>query len=104
MKRMKLLVGIVAAAALLSGCATSYPLGVAFTDVTLPVNATANVGKGGKTGEAGCTSILSLVATGDCSIEAAKKNGGITKVYSVDWKANNILGIIGNYKVMVTGE
>lgn len=104
MKRMKLLVGLLAAAALLSGCATSLPIGVLFTDVTLPVNATSNVGKAVKTGEAGCTSILSMVATGDCSIEAAKKNGGISKVYSVDWKANNILGIIGNYKVIVTGE
>jgi len=104
MRRMKLLVVLLAAAALLSGCATSYPIGVAFTDVTFPVNATANVGKGTKTGEAGCTSILSLIATGDCSIDTAKKSAGITKVYSVNWKANNILGIIGNYKVIVTGE
>lgn len=104
MNRIKLLVGLVVAAALLSGCASSFPIGGIFTDVTIPVTATGNVGKGAKTGEAGCTSILSLVATGDCSIAAAKRNGGITKVYSVDWKANNILGIIGNYKVIVIGE
>ena len=104
MNRIKLLVGLFAAAALLSGCASSFPIGGIFTDVTIPVTATGNVGKGSKTGEAVCTSVLSLVATGDCSIEAAKRNGGITKVYSVDWKANNILGIIGNYKVIVIGE
>lgn len=101
--KTKLLVALLAAA-LLSGCASSYPVGAIFTDVSLPVNATANVGKGAKVGEAKCTSVLSLIATGDCSIDAAKKNAGITKVYSVDWKANNILGIIGNYKVIVTGE
>ena len=104
MNRIKLLVCLCAAAVLLSGCATSYPVGGIFTDVNLPVTATANVGKGVKSGEASCMSVLALVATGDCSIETAKKNGGISKVYSVDWKANNILGIIGNYKVIVTGE
>lgn len=104
MKRLKLLIGLLAAAALLSGCATSVPVGGLFTDVKLPLGATANVGKGSKTGEAQCTSILALVATGDCSIEAAKQRAGITKIYTVDWSANNILGIVGNYKVIVTGE
>lgn len=104
MNRMKLLIGLVAAAALLSGCASSYPIGVVFTDVKVPLDVTGNVGKGAKTGVAECMSVLSLVATGDCSVEAAKQHAGITKVYSVDWKANNILGIIGNYKVIVTGE
>jgi len=104
MNRMKLLIGLVASATLLSGCASSYPIGVAFTDVKLPLDVTGNVGKGTKTGEAECMSVLSLVATGDCSVEAAKQRAGITKVYSVDWKANNILGLIGNYKIIVTGE
>ena len=58
----------------------------------------------GKVGKATCQSILSLVATGDCSIEAAKKNAGITEVTHVDWKANNILGIIGTYTVTVHGR
>ena len=51
-----------------------------------------------------CTSILSMVATGDASIEAAMKNGGITKVHHVDWQAKNILGIYGEFKTTVYGE
>jgi len=104
MKLRRSLVRLSAVAALCTGCATAYPIGVVFTDVKLPVGATANVGKGTKTGEATCKTVLSIVATGDCSIEAAKQQGGITKVYSVDWSANNVLGIYGTYKVVVTGE
>jgi len=57
-----------------------------------------------RTGEATCTSVLAVVAMGDCSIEAAMKNGGITKVNHVDWDVRNILGIYGTYKVIVHGE
>jgi len=66
--------------------------------------ATSNSGVSSKTGEAQCISVLGLVAVGDCSIEAARKNGGITKVNTVDWDARNILGIYGTYKVIVSGE
>lgn len=103
MKQIKF-AAILIAIAMLSGCATSYPMGAIYTEVTLPAGATSNSDKGAKTGSAECMSILSLVATGDCSIAAAKKNGRITKVTHVDWYARNILGIIGNYKVMVYGE
>ncbi len=41
---------------------------------------------------------------GDASIDAAKRNGKITKVHHVDWQVENILGIIGKYKVIVYGE
>ncbi len=88
----------------LGGCATSFPVGSLMTDVTYPVNATGNSGKASKKGEAECQSILTLVAQGDCSIEAAAKDGGITKIHHVDWHANNILGIIGKYKVTVYGD
>lgn len=57
-----------------SGCATTTPVGAIFTDVTLPLNATSVNGVT-KKGEATCTSILGLVATGDCSIETAAQNG-----------------------------
>jgi len=88
---------------MLGGCATSYPVGGILTDITLPAGVTEHAAAK-KTGVAKCQSILALVANGDCSIEAAKKDGGITKVSHVDWKANNVLGIIGNYEVRVYGE
>lgn len=103
MKHLAKVVVVGFAVTLLAGCATSYPVGSLFTDVQLPVAATGEAG-GKKMGEAECTSILALVATGDCSIEAAKKKGKITKVTHVDWSAKNILGVIGNYKVVVYGD
>ena len=89
---------------LFTGCATLYPSGAIYTNVQLPVTATDNVGTPMKTGTAQATSILGLVATGDASIEAAKKNGNITKVYHVDWDAMNVLGIYGRYTVTVYGD
>ena len=59
---------------------------------------------GGQTGTAECKSILSMFAFGDCSFEAAKKDGNITKVTHADWSVKNILGIIGNYKLVVHGD
>jgi hypothetical protein len=87
-----------------TGCATIYPSGSIYTNISLPVTATASSGAATKVGVAQCTSILGLVAMGDASIEAAKKNGGITKVHHVDYGAKNILGIFGTYKITVYGE
>jgi TRL-like protein family len=87
-----------------TGCATLYPAGSIYTNIKLPVTVTANSGVATKVGTSQCTSILSAVAIGDASIETAKKNGGITKVYHVDYDVKNILGIVGTYKVTVYGE
>ncbi|HQL01239.1 MAG TPA: TRL-like family protein [Smithellaceae bacterium] len=103
MRTLRLAV-VLGAALILTGCAMLVPMGTVYTDVKLPLAATGNGAVSPKTGEASCVSILGVVATGDCSIEAAKKNGGIAKVNSVDWKVNNILGIYGTYKVVVSGE
>jgi hypothetical protein len=86
-----------------SGCATPIPYGVIFTEVTLPVGASSNTG-GAKVGTSKCQSVLGLVATGDASIDTAKKNGGITRVTHVDFQARNILGIIGDYTTTVYGD
>ncbi len=91
------------ALAFLSGCASTHPMGILVTDVQLPVAVTANAANL-KVGKSHCKTVLGLVAQGDASIEAAKKNGGITKVAAVDWKAKNILGLIGEYECIVYGE
>ncbi|PID43001.1 MAG: TRL-like protein family [Proteobacteria bacterium] len=101
----KLVLGsIIIASTALTGCATSIPVGGLMTDVTLPISATSSIGKSSKVGTSHCQSILGMLAQGDCSIEAAKRDGGISKVYHVDWKANNILGIIGKYETTVYGD
>lgn len=90
---------------LLVGCmpVKTPVMGVLFTDVKANDSPTSNVGMK-KTGNAKCISVLGLVAVGDCSIEAAMKNGGITKIHHVDYNAKNILGIYAEYTVDVYGE
>jgi hypothetical protein len=102
MKKLFSYCAVLAFAGAVSGCATPMPMGALYTELKLPLSATSNTGK--KEGIAECKSIMSLVATGDCSIDAAKKNGGISKVSSIDWEAKSVLGIIGEYKVHVFGE
>lgn len=80
------------------------PVGAIIINVELPIAATAVNSAAAKTGEASCISYVGMVAKGDCSIETAKKNGGITTVTSVDWHYDTILGIINNYKVIVHGN
>lgn len=104
MNRLSLFGIIGIASTTMAGCASTLPVGGIYTDVKLPVTATSAGGGPEKVGTAECMSVFALVATGDCSIETAKKNGGISKVHHVDWDANNILGIIGRYKVVVHGE
>ncbi len=89
----------------LTACATPFPVGTIYTELKLPVAVTsANTSRHEKVGTAECTSVLALVTTGDASIQTAMKNGGIKKIHHVDWEVQNILGIIGKYKVVVYGE
>ena len=93
-------------AALASGCAGYMPKGALLTDLTLPVtvaDASAKVDTL-KVGKSQCKDVLALIAQGDASIAAAMKNGNITNVHFVDWKANNILGLVGTYECTVYGE
>lgn len=94
---------LLASAFTLTGCATSQPVGTLYTDINVPVTATSNA-EASKTGTSTCKSYLAMVATGDCSIDAAKKNGNISRVSHVDQKSTNILGLIGTYTVTVKGE
>ncbi|NUM34828.1 MAG: hypothetical protein HUU50_09800 [Candidatus Brocadiae bacterium] len=89
----------------LSGCmiVASPAMGSLYTEVKAPLSATSNSGYS-KIGKASCQSILGLVATGDASIEAASKNGGITKVHHVDYESKNILGIMGTFTTVVYGD
>ncbi|MBW2644830.1 MAG: TRL-like family protein [Deltaproteobacteria bacterium] len=102
-KKVLSLTAVLVAMAFLAGCASVYPIGVAYTEVKLPAEATG-AAKALKVWTSECISVLSLVAIGDASIEAAMKNGGIKKIHHVDWDAKNILGLFGQYKTTVYGE
>ncbi len=98
------LLGLMLAGVLLTGCGVQKPVGVIFTDIDVPtMNPTTN-SVGSKVGTAECVSYLSVVALGDCSVETAAKNGGISRISTVDTKVNSILGIINTFVTTVTGE
>ncbi len=49
---------------------------------------------GSKTGEACAKGVLGIASWGDMSVAAAKKDGGITRVDTIDYKTMDILGIV----------
>ncbi len=95
MKKAKLMTvaACLTATALLSSCS-----------ITMPVAATSNA-VGSKVGIAKGTMYLHCLAFGaDASIKTAAKNGGITKISTVDIKYGDILGIVQTFETTVTGE
>lgn len=77
---------------------------MASCSLTLPVGATSNP-VGSKVGTASGTGYLGVFFFGaDASIQTAAKNGGITKISTVDLKQTNVLGVIWTYETIVTGE
>ncbi len=89
---------------LVSGCATAIPAGALYTEVSLPSAAGAGDVSYTKVGTATSNSYFALIATGDSSIMKAAENGGIKKIKIVDYKAKNILGIVGEYTTTVYGD
>ncbi len=90
-----------------SGCATtgmgSHVGGAAIAMHKDGESATNEAG-GSKRGEACSTNIAGIITMGDSSIEAAKKDGGIQRVASVDVDYFRILGFYGKACVIVKGN
>jgi hypothetical protein len=100
---MKKIIGVFALLTLV-GCVGRGPLhGGWYQDTTYPIAETSNQA-GNRVGEACGSQILGLIATGDASVEAARRNGGITMVSSVDEATTNILGIYGKACTVVRGR
>ena len=92
-KKFKTIFVLLAVVAMMSSCA-----------LTLPVNATSNP-VGNKVGTAKATGYLGvLFFDADASIRTAAKNGGITKISTVDIKYTSIFNLISTYETIVTGE
>ena len=93
MRKFKMFAAVISLAALMTSCS-----------LTMPVTATSNpVGK--KVGQSTGTVYLQVFAfDADASIRTAAKNGGITRIATVDIKQTNLLGIITTYTTIVTGE
>jgi hypothetical protein len=93
MKTFKKVVAASVAAVLLASCS-----------ITLPVTATSNP-VGSKVGKASGNCFLSILCFGvDASVSTAAKNGGISKISTVDYTQKNILNLIITHETTVTGE
>ncbi len=108
-KQIGKLSAVALSVALLAGCAANSPVtGGLYTGVTHSGVSTGgildNSFKANKEGVSSCTAVLGLIAVGDCSEDAAKRNGGITKVHSVKHKSTSLYVFFSNYKTIVTGE
>jgi hypothetical protein len=88
-----------------NGCAMARgPVnGFVYSDLHSSVAATSNQA-GNRVGEACATSILGIYASGDASIEAARRNGGITLISSVDESSNSYVGVYAKYCTIVRGR
>lgn len=109
MKKAIVLVVALAAAGMLTGCmAVGYggvgapAMGALYAEYYGPISAGEKVGT--KEGTACIQSILGLIATGDASIKEAARDGGISKIDSVDHYTRNILGILGEFCTIVRGS
>lgn len=91
----------------LTGCGTGFPTGLVYTEVMLPVCATADPSiQDYNVGKASCSKWFGIVAIGDASIGAAKKNGAagpISRVQRIEYHAIDICGC-GKYTTIVYGE
>ena len=93
MKKLKLAAAFIAVGGFMASCS-----------LTLPVNATSNA-VGSKVGTAKATGYLGILFfDADASIQTAAKNGGISKISTVDIKTTSLLNIIVTHETIVTGE
>ena len=93
MRKVKTIFALLAVVAMMSSCS-----------LTLPVAATSN-SVGNKVGTAKATGYLGILFfDADASIRTAAKNGGISKISTVDIKHESILNLIVSYETIVTGE
>jgi len=85
--------GVLTVGAFLSACS-----------MTLPVTATSN-SVGSKVGTSKGTCYLGTLCFGvDASVQSAAKNGGISKISTVDLKVDNVLNLLVTYECIVTGD
>ena len=92
-------------AALLAGCGVMAH-GPVTAPITLDQRGPVTMGSGAgraKVGRAEAYGIL-IYSTGDASISAAMRAGGITRVHHVDHETMNIMGVYAKYTTIVYGE
>lgn len=103
MKKVLLFLAVASFAVMTTSCGMMG--GMIYDGSTTPLEATGNtISKNAKVGTSSYTNILGAVTLGDGGINAAAKNGGITKISHIDRKNFSVLGIFAKYETTVYGE
>ena len=102
--RKTILAASCAAALVLAGCVPVYTpaVGLIITDVSGPIHSNGSLGT--KRGEACAQVLLMLIASGDASIQAAARNGGITKIGTIETHSKSYLGVYATFCTIVRGS
>ncbi len=106
MKKLGILVTLIGVL-MLFGCAGPYSHGFIVSEFDAPMcspDEATGLDIGAKVGKAQMVNYLGWIATGDASITAAAKNGKISKVKTVDYHYDTILGIVNKTTTIVTGD
>ncbi len=106
MKKLGIIVALLSFAMLI-GCAGPYTGGWILSQYNAPACSPDEAGGldiGARVGKATMINYLGLIAQGDASITAAAKNGKISKVKTVDYNYDSLLGIINKTTTIVTGD
>jgi hypothetical protein len=78
---------------------------VGCTTLNAPVSVGGDGTIGSKTGQASGQIILNIFGDVDAGMVTAARNGGITRIRTVDFEVNTILlGVLTTYTTTVTGE
>lgn len=81
------------------------PGGLLFANIKAPIDIdTEKTELGTKTGEASTVAVLWLFSFGDCSINAAARNGNLQTINHVDYGYTNILGLYQCFTTIVYGD
>ncbi|MCZ7582726.1 MAG: TRL-like family protein [Deltaproteobacteria bacterium] len=94
---------VVAISAMACAYAQSPVTGFVYGNVQGPLTVT-DLENASKKGMGTCKSVLGIISWGDCSIEAAAQQGGITKVRHVDFDSLNVIFVYAAYTTIVYGE
>ena len=92
-----------------TGCSIVAPVvppqGMLYSQTKAPISTDfANTPVGSKQGQASASSVLGLIATGDCSIQTAAQDGGIKTITHADYEYLSVLGVYTKTTVIVYGD
>jgi hypothetical protein len=109
MRRMAIVAAVCGVLLAAAGCFQAPvvpPTGLIYSEYNAPLTTEFDQTQASqlKTGQAYSTSILGLIAYGDCSLDAAAKDGGLSTIEYCDYSFFNVLGVYQKFTVVAHGK